>query len=116
VEREAIARAERRRQALEALEFERSRAEALRERIDALSLELDGRAVDEAAYARLTPEDAAIVREALGDPGPPEPESEEDGAAHLELLEGEIARVQAELTASDARQRAFERFLDALGG
>ena len=57
VDREAIARAERRRQALEALEFERARAAALRERLEAIVAELDGPALDAAIFARLAPED-----------------------------------------------------------
>jgi hypothetical protein len=46
VDRESIARAERRRQALEALEFERARAAALRERLESVVAELDGPAID----------------------------------------------------------------------
>ena len=65
VDRKAIARTERRRQALEALEFERARAAALQERLEAIVAELDGPALDAAIFARLAPEDVEIVRAAL---------------------------------------------------
>jgi hypothetical protein len=117
VDRQAIARAERRRQALEALEFERSRAAALRERLETVAVELEGAAIDAAAIERMAPEDVAVVREALQDEAPgPDAEDGEDGRAeHLAWLEEELVRLEGELAASDVRARAFERYLDALG-
>jgi hypothetical protein len=128
VDRDAIARGERRRQALEALEFERARADALRERLEAVVAELDGAAIDETAFARMTPDDVAVVRAAL-QPDMPEPEAYLDetdeagemedaadaGAEHAAWLESEIERLEGELAASARRQQAFERYLDALG-
>jgi hypothetical protein len=122
VDREAIARAERRRQALEALEFERARAAALRERLEAIVVELDGPAVDAAVFAELSPEDVEIVRPALqsDDPEPVESfeldlEGGDPQAEHAAWLEEEIERLEQEITASSARQQAFERYLDELG-
>ena len=119
VDREAIARAERRRQALEALEFERARASALRERLESVVVELEGPALDEAAFAQMTPADVEVVRPALqsvdAEPPDPEPEAENDREAAIAWLEEEIARLDEELASSSRRQQAFERYLDALG-
>ena len=123
VDREAIARAERRRQALEALEFERARAAALQERLEAIVAELDGPALDAAIFARLAPEDVEIVRPALQGVEETEPaevldfdvEAEDSHAEHLAWLEEEIVRLEEEIASSDGRQQAFERYLDALG-
>jgi hypothetical protein len=120
MDREAIARAERRRQALEALAFERERAAALRERLDAIVAEIDGPAVDAAAFARMTPEEIEVVRpavqEAEAEPAVDDPEAEAERAAQLAWLEEEIVRLGEEIDSSAARQGAFERYLDALGG
>ena len=122
MDRETIARTERRRQALEALEFERARAAALRERLETVVVELEGPALDAAAFAQMAPEDVAVVRPTLqavdSEPVDPDPESEpeEDGReAELALLEEEIARLGGEIASSSRRQQAFERYLDALG-
>jgi hypothetical protein len=119
VDRQAIARAERRRQALEALEFERARAAALRERLETVVVELEGPALDEAAFAQMTPADVEVVRPVLQavDDEPEDPESEpEDGReAEIALQEAEIARLDEEIASSGRRQQAFERYLDALG-
>jgi hypothetical protein len=119
VDREAIARAERRRQALEALEFERARAAALRERLESIVVELEGPALDEAAFAQMTPADVEVVRPALQsvDAEPPDPdrEAENERETTIAWLEEEIARLDEELASSSRRQQAFERYLDALG-
>ena len=52
MDRQAIARAQRRRQATDALEFERARADALRERLETIVAELDGAAIDERPSSR----------------------------------------------------------------
>jgi hypothetical protein len=121
VDRESIARAERRRQALEALEFERARAAALRERLESIVAELDGPAIDEAVFAQLTPEDVAVVRPALqsDDVEPVESfeiELDEAESDATTWLEEEVARLQEEIASSSGRQQAFERYLEALGG
>jgi hypothetical protein len=120
VDRESIARAGRRRQALEALEFERARATALRERLEAIVVELHGNAVDEAVFAKLTPEEVEVVRPALQAEEPEPVDWLEDGLGddafdQSAWLEEEIVRLQAELASSSRREQAFERYLDALG-
>jgi hypothetical protein len=127
VDREELARAGRRRQALAALEFERSRAEALRDRLEQLATELDGPAVDAAVFAAMRPEEVEIVRPEL-QPAEPEPlELEEfdegDGPAEenspLESAsafhEAEIERLRRELSASAERERAFASYVRLLG-
>jgi hypothetical protein len=120
VDREAIARDGRRRQALEALEFERARASALRERLEAIVVELHGAAVDDAVFARMTPEDVELVRPALQAEEPEPAETLEDApedtaSEQTAWLEEEIVRLQAELASSSRREQAFERYLDELG-
>jgi hypothetical protein len=122
MDRAAIAHAGRRRQALEALEFERARAAALRERLEAIVIELDGPAIDEAVFAAMAPDDVELVRPALqADQDAPLDSAEfeldlEDAAAEqAEWLEAEVVRLQDELAASRRREQAFERYLDALG-
>lgn len=132
VDRAATARAERRRQVTDALEEERGRAEALRQQIDAIVLELEGPAVDEAAFAAMTPEDAEIVRTTLNGEsamapedlqaewteimgGFDEPEGWRDVPVEREELESEITRLEQEIAESTRRQEAFERYLEALG-
>jgi hypothetical protein len=120
VDREAIARDGRRRQALEALEFERARASALRERLEAIVVELHGAAVDEAVFERMTPEDVELVRPALQAEEPEPAESLEDALENTASeqsawLEEEIVRLQTELVSSSRREQAFERYLDELG-
>ena len=121
MDRESIARAERRRQALEALEFERARAAALRERLESIVTELDGPAIDEAVFAQLAPEDVAVVRPALqsDDVEPVESfeiELDETESDTTTWLEEEVVRLQEEIASSSGRQQAFERYLEALGG
>jgi len=124
VDREAIAREARRRQALEALEFERSRAAALRDRLESIVVELHGADVDEAAFTRMSADDVEIVRPALQgeepvDPGPFVLESaledDDDAGEQTAWLEGEIVRLQEELRRSDRTLHAFEQYLAALG-
>jgi hypothetical protein len=120
VDREAIARAGRRGQALEALEFERARAAALRERLEAVVVELEGPAVDETVFARMAPEDVDVVRPALQAEKPepdetPREELDEAAAEQRAWLEEEVVRLQQELASSSRRELAFERYLDALG-
>ncbi|MGE5273680.1 MAG: hypothetical protein ACM3QU_07950 [Verrucomicrobiota bacterium] len=124
MDRDAIARAERRRQAADELEFERDRAVALREQIARLVLELDGPRLDEEVFARLAPEDVRLVRPALQGGTAIEGaeaewlDSEElwrDEEAERAELEAEIVRIEEEIASSTRRQEAFERYLAALG-
>lgn len=124
-----MARAQRRRQALDALEFERTRETELRDQLEETIAEIEGDHVDAAAFAQMEPEDVEIVRSALGrawtdDVGYEptdeyelafsldEPEGDEDG---VESLDAEVTRLEAELDESRRRQAALERYLAALG-
>jgi hypothetical protein len=131
VDRDAIARAQRRRQALEALEFERNRETGLSEQIEEIVAEAEGPRIDEEAFARMTPEDAAALRTVLqldGEPfsedeplpeddwlGPTEGSSEPDPDEPEDDAEEEIGRLQAEVAESRRRQEVLERYLEALG-
>ena len=122
VDRDAIARAQRRRQAQEALEFERDRATSLKEQVEAIVAELEGPRIDQDAFARMTPEDVEAVRAVLQPDDAPGPEEEwlgfegESPEAGPSETEEEIARLQQEIAASRRRQAVFERYMDALGG
>ncbi len=126
MDRQAIARAQRRRQAAEALDDERARGEALREQLETIVAELEGPALDEAAFAAMEPGDVAIVRPALygEEIGPPEPddpltlewyEATADPEPDPAEQEEEVARLQQELAESRRRELALERYLEALG-
>ena len=120
VDREAIARAERRRQALDALEFERARAAALQERLEAIVAELDGPALDARIFERLAPADVEIVRAVLqSDEAEPaealDGELDDPRQEQKAWLEEELVRLEEEIASSGGRQQAFERYLEALG-
>jgi hypothetical protein len=123
VDREAIARGQRRRRIEEALDEEREREEALVQQLQEVVAEGEGNRIDELAFARMDPEDVALVRAALEDPAFfadedaeqadffPEESDETDGTG----IEEEIARLQGEIAASQRRRVAYERYLEALG-
>jgi hypothetical protein len=130
VDRLVIARTERRRQATDELEFERDRATALQEQLERIVLELEGPALDAEVFAKMDPEDVELIRGAIqggsemeledlddelleGDEGGSD--TEEWAAAQREAHEAEIVRLQAEIAASERRQQALERYLEALG-
>ena len=129
MDRDAIARGQRRRQAEEALEVERDRMTMLEGQIEDLVTELVGARIDEEAFAAMTPEDVETVRQLLG--APPDFEVDAEWAAEEETveddpaggfdedpaaeLEAEIARLQEEIADSRRSQAALERYLDALG-
>jgi hypothetical protein len=126
VDRDAIARAQRLRQANEALEFERNRTTSLTEQIEEIVAEAEGPRIDEEAFTRMTPEDAAAVRTILQPDGDPLGEEDwlgftEDAAEHdpdddADGPEEEIARLEAEIAESRSRREALERYIEALGG
>jgi hypothetical protein len=124
VDRVAIARAERRRQALEELEYERDRSLALQEEIARLVVELEGPRLDEEVLARLAPADVELVQGSLQS-GPATDDAVDDQWFDIDAddpetirqeAEEEIRRLEAEIAASARRQEAFERYLEALGG
>jgi hypothetical protein len=126
VDRDAIARAQRRRQAQDALEAERDRERSLQEQVEAIVGDAEGPRIDEEAFARMTPEDVEVMRAVLqpddsielaedeewlsvaGDGLEDDPSEPEDDT------EDELARLQAELAASRRRQEVFGRYLAAL--
>jgi hypothetical protein len=124
-----MARAQRRRWALEALEFERSRESLLREQLEEVSAELEGPRIDEEILARIAPADAAVIRSVLGEESTAaaelgfgeeiaqaleEDEDAPDPEAERRELVDELARLRAEIDDSRQRQQAFEHYLDAL--
>ena len=125
--RDAIARERRRREAVEALEFEQQREAALREQIEETILEEERQRVDREALAQLDPAEAALVREILGTDDEEDEdleewdemfadfEEEDEDAAGDAGAGDEIGRLNAEIEDSRSRQRALERFVDALG-
>jgi hypothetical protein len=124
VDREAMAREQRRRQVRQALEFERDREAALVEQLHEVVAEAEGAGVDEAAFAKMDPDDVELVRDALaaavGDDEDEDPfgfEVFEEGDADDDSGgdEDEIARLEDEIAKGRARQRAYARYLDALG-
>jgi hypothetical protein len=122
VDREQIARVVRRRQAREVLDFEREREQTITEQIELVIAEADGGRIDAAAFERMSPEDAEIVRTELT----PVPLDDGDGFFERDdviLLDDdvdehaqELARLNAELDDCRRRQRAFEAYLAALDG
>lgn len=117
---DGIVRARRRRQALEALEFERGRETALLEQIDEVLTELDGPRIDAAAFARMEAADVELVRETL-DPGDVTSEEESLAAAESALLrreEQEAERLRLHDLVAECRrcQNALESYIQALDG
>jgi hypothetical protein len=125
VDRDEITRAQRRRQAREALEFERDREQSLEEQVEETVAEIEGARIDEEAFARMAPDDAAVVREAMHLDQTPEPDGEwfelddlpeVDAATIRRENEEEVARLQEEIAGSHRRQQALERYIEALDG
>ncbi len=125
MDRDAIARERRRREALDALEFERDREATLRDQVDEIVLEQERARIDSDAFARMEPEDADIVRDILGDEVDSDDEVDEweDPFAGLddevepeddEPTPDEVGRLLGVIEDSRLRQRALERFVAAL--
>ena len=122
-----MARNQRRRLIGEAVELEQGTEAALLEQLEETVAELEGSRIDEEAFARMTPGDADIVRAVMAGQSPgeetPEEESDEDWLAPVadpeaerqELL-AEIARLEEEITHSQRRRNALQRYVDALDG
>ncbi len=89
-------------------------------------LESHGPRVDAEAFARLDPDDVALVREALGEIGLEEVDQraygvegfgdEEPGTEEEAEEQDEIARLQGVIELSRMTQRALERYVAALDG
>lgn len=125
MDRDAIVRDRRRDQALEALEFERERERALAHQLSAILVEAEGPRVDQEAFGRMEEADVALVRELLFEPAwtfeAEEAELVDDPDAWLASDEGEqgdedeIGRLENEIVRCRERQRALERYVEALG-
>lgn len=122
MDREAIARRQRRRQAEEALADERARELALTDRLEEVVAERDGPRVDEDAFARMDPDDVALVRDVLEVPAGYDPGADDDGddffAEGEDIAEPdaaeEIERLRQEIAGSQRRQAALRRYLEAV--
>ena len=125
MDREAIARGVRRRQAQESLDFEREREQALEEQVALTIAETEGPKIDAVAFGAMSPEDAALVR-AEFNPLPYAPEDGPDFFERDDLIDfddveiidpqaEELARLNEELTQCRRRQQAFQAYLAALG-
>jgi hypothetical protein len=108
VDREAVARARRREQALENLEFERQRETALAGQLGDILIEAHGWRSDRQLLSRLEPEEARALRDANFEALPPDEQQ-------IAELDEEIVRLEGEVMECRLRQRAYERYLDALG-
>jgi hypothetical protein len=124
VDREQIAREVRRRQVQESLTFEQEREQTLHEQVELVIAEAEGPRIDAAVFDRMSPEDAEIVRADLTlpvhDTGPAPGYFERDDVIFLDdeadVHDEELARLNEELDDCRRRQRAFQAYLDALGG
>ena len=122
MDRDAQVRATRRRQALDALAFERDRAALLIEQLEETVASIEGARVDADLDAQLSPDDALLVRAALhlGNPDDVHCSEDEERDEHEEEGEEEdedeqeIVRLQGELDSSGKLQAALERYLDLL--
>ena len=100
----------------------------LAEQLEDVLAEVEGARLDADLFAKMSPDDAGLVRAALGDDVDMEPEGEDppgdDGLtfsldveaaeAGTDDVEAEIARLQEELESSSRVQAALEQFLELL--
>jgi hypothetical protein len=122
VDRDAMARKQRRRQVGEALDDERGREAALAEQLEDVIAEAHGPRIDERVFERLDAEDMTLLREVLPTTSPGD-EEEDESADDVEAegegpeatgVDSEVARLQDEIADSRRRQLAYRRYLDAL--
>jgi hypothetical protein len=128
VDRDALVRAARRRQAEEALAVERDREAMLASEVEDLLAEADGSRLDAELYARMDDGAANLVAAALGQwPGPDgdtdpddawdagfEEEAEDEEPEDAEPVEAEVERLREEIEGSRATQAALLRYLELL--
>jgi hypothetical protein len=125
VDREAIARGVRRRQAQETLDFEREREQTLKEQIELVIGEAEGPSVDAAAFEKMSPQDVQIVKTEFDPPGYGDDDGpgffERDDLFDLDEFEDEVdphaeelARLNGELAECRLRQQAFSAYIEAL--
>ena len=108
MDRDDAVRARRRQEALDSLALERQRETTLSERLDTGLRDLEAWRADEAAFARMEPDDVDTLRRiGFATKRPPD-----DARIRIE---NQIAELEAEIAESRRRQRAFERYAEALG-
>jgi hypothetical protein len=119
VDRDAHARAARRRQAEDALAFERDREAMLTLELQDLLADANGAEIDAAVFAAMAPEDAELVQAALGSSAGANAWEEDDGDAEPDepdvVDEEELVRLQGEIESSRRSQAALKRYLEVLG-
>ena len=127
MDRDVMARSQRRRLIVEAVELEQGTEAALVEQLEETVAELEGPRIDEETFARMTQGDAEIVRAVVTGQSPgeevPGDEPDEDWLAtqadpqaEIQELQAEISRLEAEIAQSRRRRDALERYLGALDG
>jgi hypothetical protein len=106
-ERDRTVRGRRRREALDSLELEARREEALVTRLESALRDLEAWRADEEAFGRMEPEDAELLRRI----GFATRRPAEDARVRLE---SQAAELEAEIAECRRRQRAYERYAAAL--
>jgi hypothetical protein len=107
--RQEIARAKRRDEALATLELEAEREDAMRTRLEQAVRDLEAWRVDEAAFARMDPEDVELIR-GLGFA------AQEPSHEAVTRLEARVAELEADLAETRRRQQTLRRFIEAIEG
>jgi hypothetical protein len=106
-DRLTIARARRRQEAIDSLEFERQRESALNERLEPMIRDAEAWRADELALTALDLDAAETLRQIGFVQGRPADDS-------LARIEAQIAELEAQIEDSRRRQRAFEAYAKAL--
>jgi hypothetical protein len=107
VERQEIARAKRREEALAALELEVEREGAIRTRLEQAVHDLEAWRVDVAVFDRMDPEEVDLIRR-LGFA------AKEPSAEAATRLEARVAALEADLAEARRRQHVYRRFIAAI--
>ena len=106
--RERIAVARRRQEALDSLEFEREREEALTRQLEPIIRDAEAWQADALAFAHMPPDDVETLRRiGFACKEPPE-----DARGRFE---GRISELTEMIEDSRLRQKAFEAYANALG-
>jgi len=138
MDRDGAIRASRRRQALDALTFERDREAVLVLELEDVLAGADGTRVDAGIFAHMSEDETALVRAALGEVALADEDEEDDedetlddaddfgfsdefdddeadpGADTGDEVEDEVTRLQEEIESSRRIQAALERYVELL--
>jgi hypothetical protein len=109
VERQEIARAKRREEALATLELEVEREAAIRTRLEQAVRDLEAWRLDEAVFARMDPKDVDLIRTHGF-------AAQEPSTEAVSRLEARVAELEADLAETRRRQQAYRRFIEVLDG